>query len=112
MAHLAMTDTENLRPHKEVVAVEFNNFLDFVDKLSDEQKRQLAQKLIGQNSPLAVVIGGYNVINNSLALQLNGDTEKIAEQLKNFPPEAIQSLTIAIAMWVGQQNKSPKQVFY
>lgn len=101
-----MTDTENLKPHTEVVAVEFNNFLDFVDNLSDEQKRELAQKLIGQNSPLTVVLGGYNVINNSFALQLNGDTEKIAEQLQNFPPEAIQTLTEAIAMWM-RQNKTP-----
>lgn len=102
-----MSDTKNLRPHKEVVAVEFNNFLDFVDNLSDEQKRQLAQKLIGQNSPLTVVIGGYNVINNSTALQLNGDTEKIAEQLKGLPPDTVKALMEAIAMWIGQQ-KSPK----
>lgn len=44
-----MSNTKNLRPHTEVVAVEFNNFLDFVDKLSNEQKRELAQKLIGYN---------------------------------------------------------------
>ena len=101
-----MSETENLKPHAEVVAVEFNNFVDFVNKLSDEQKRELAQKLIGQNSPLTVVLGGYNVINNSFALQINGDSEKIAEQLQNFPPEAIASLTEAIAMWM-RQNKSP-----
>jgi hypothetical protein len=102
-----MTNIEDLKPHKEVVAVEFNNFLDFVDNLSDEQKQQLAQKLIGQNSPLTVVLGGYNVINNSLALQLNGDTEKIAEQLQGLPPDTIKTLMEAIAMWIGQQ-KSPK----
>lgn len=102
-----MSDTESLKPHTEVVAVEFNNFVDFVDKLSDEQKQVLAQKLIGQNSPLTVVLGGYNVINNSFALQLNGDSEKVAEQLSNFPPEAVVSLTEAIAMWM-RQNQSPK----
>ena len=98
---------EEIKPHKEVVTVEFNNFLDFVDNLSDEQKRELAQKLIGQNSPLTVVLGGYNVINNSFALQLNGEAEKVAEQLQNFPPEAIASLTEAIAMWM-RQNKNPQ----
>ena len=102
-----MSDAKNLRPHKEVVAMEFNNLLDFVDHLSDEQKQQLAQKLIGYNSPLTVVLGGYDVINNSFALQLNDDTEKIAEQLKSFPPEPIQSLTEAIAMWM-RQNKNPQ----
>jgi uncharacterized protein YpuA (DUF1002 family) len=50
-----------------------------------------------------------NVINNSFDLQLNGDSEKIAEQLQNFPPEAIQSLTEAIAMWFGQ-NKIPTKI--
>lgn len=99
---------EKITPHTEVVDVEFNSFLDFVDNLSDEQKRELAQKLVGgQSSPLNVVLGGYNVINNSFALQLNGDSEKVAEQLKNFPPELIQSLMEAIAMWIGQ-NKSPR----
>ena len=99
---------EKITPHTEVVGVEFNSFLDFVDNLSDEQKRELAQKLVGgQSSPLNVVLGGYNVINNSFALQLNGDSEKVAEQLKNFPPELIQSLMEAIAMWIGQ-NTSPR----
>ena len=98
--------SEELKPHTEVMRVEFSNFMDFVDQLSEEQKRELAQKLIGQNSPLTVVLGGYNVINNSFALQLNGDTEKIAEQLGSIPPEAIASLTEAIAMWM-RQNKPP-----
>ena len=99
---------EKITPHPEVVDVEFNNFLEFVDNLTDEQKRELAQKLVGgQSSPLNVVLGGYNVINNSCALQLNGDTEKLVEQLKTFPPELIQTLLEAIAMWIGQ-NKSPR----
>ena len=97
---------EEIKPHKEVIAVEFDNFLDFVDSLSDEQKQELAQKLIGRNSPLTVVLGGYNVINNSFALQLNGEADKVAEQLQNLPPEAIASLTEAIAMWM-RQNKTP-----
>jgi hypothetical protein len=50
-----MTEKEKLTPHTEVVAVEFDNFLDFVEQLSDDQKQVLAQKLIGQNSPLTFV---------------------------------------------------------
>ena len=86
--------------------MEFDNFMDFVDKLSDEQKQELAQKLIGQKSPLTVVLGGYNVINNSFALQINGDSEKIAEQLASLPPEAVANITEAIAMWM-KRNKPP-----
>jgi hypothetical protein len=104
-----MTEIKKRPSQNEMVTIEFENFLDFVDKLSNKQKQELAQKLIGYNSPLTVVLGGYNVINNSFALQLNGGSGKIAEQLQNFPPEAIQSLTEAIAMWFGQ-NKIPTKI--
>jgi hypothetical protein len=104
-----MTESKKRLSQNEIATIEFENFLDFVDKLSNKQKQELAQKLIGYNSPLTVILGGYNVINNSFALQLNGDSEKIAEQLQNLPPEAIQSLTEAIAMWFGQ-NKIPIKI--
>ncbi|MEO1671528.1 MAG: hypothetical protein AAFR77_12200 [Cyanobacteria bacterium J06631_2] len=102
-----MRDNDKLTPHTEVVAVEFNNFLEFVDRLSDDQKQVLAQKLIGQNSPLTVVLGNYNVINNSVVLQPSGDSEKIAEQLQKLSPDTIKSFTEAIAMWM-RQNKNPQ----
>jgi hypothetical protein len=102
-----MTEIKKRPSHSEMITVEFENFLDFVDKLSNKQKQELAQKLIGYNSPLTVVLSGYDVINNSFALQLNRDTEKIAEQLQNFSPKVIQNLTEAIAMWLGQ-NKTPR----
>jgi hypothetical protein len=103
-----MTEIKKRPSQNEMITVEFENFLDFVDKLSNKQKQELAQKLIGYNSPLTVILGGYNVINNSFALQLNGDSEKIAEQLQNFTPEAIQSLIEAIAVWFGQNKISTK----
>jgi hypothetical protein len=100
-----MTDTEKITTHSEVVAIEFKSFLDFVDRLSNEQKRILAQKLIGQNSPLTVVLGDYNVINSPPALQL-GNPEAILEQLKNISPDVVLSLVKAIAQWIAQ-NKPP-----
>ncbi|NJL51431.1 MAG: hypothetical protein HC930_03045 [Hydrococcus sp. SU_1_0] len=57
-------------------------------------------------SPLSVVLGDYNYISNSFVLQLNGDSEKISEQFKNLPPETLQKLVEAIAMWM-RQNKTP-----
>lgn len=98
--------SDKIRPHHEVIKVEFNNFLDFVDNLSDEQKQELAQKLIGQDSPLTVVLGVHNVVNNSFALQINGDSEKIADQLAAFPPESIAKITEAIALWINK-SKTP-----
>jgi hypothetical protein len=101
-----MTETRKITSQNEMIAMEFENFLDFVDKLSDEQKGVLTQKLTVQNSVLTVVLGGYNVINNSLALQLNGNSEALEEQLKNLPFDVVLSLVEAIALWIGK-NKSP-----
>lgn len=42
----------------------------------------------------------------TLTISLNGESEKIAEQLQQLPPEAVQTLTQAIAVWIGK-NKSP-----
>jgi rubrerythrin len=42
----------------------------------------------------------------TLTVPLNGESEKIAEQLQQLPPEAVQILTQAIAIWIGK-NKSP-----
>ena len=83
----------------------FEDVKKLVDNLSDEDKRKLAQHLIGGNkSPLNVILGGYNVINNSVSLQLNGDVETVAEQLKNCDPQTIQLLLDAIALVIN----SPK----
>ncbi len=57
--------------------------------------------------PLSVVLGDYNYISNSFVLQLNGDSEKISEQLKNLPPETLQQLVEAIALWISN-NKTPQ----
>ena len=40
-------------------------------------------------------------------LQLNGNSEKISEQLKNLPPETLQKLVEAIAIWISN-NKNPQ----
>ena len=46
----------------------------------------------------------------TLTVPLNGKTEEVAQQLQEFPPEAIQILTEAIAMWIGEKNKSPSNL--
>ncbi len=70
-----------------------------VSELSDEDKRKLVQHLIGgKASPLTVVFGVCNVVNNSpVALQLNGDLQSIVEQLKQYPEETIKLLLKALA---------------
>jgi hypothetical protein len=89
--------------HPARATMSFEEVLRIVEELSKEQKMELAQKL---GSPLSVVLGDYNYISNSFVLQLNGDSEKISEQFKNLPPETLQKLVEAIAMWIGQ-NKPP-----
>ena len=95
-----MTDT--IRPNKEVIQLEFENFLESVDNLSTQQKQELTQKLIGENSPLTVVLDA----NDSISLPISEKSGKIAEKLATFPPETIANITEAIAIWM-KQNKSP-----
>jgi hypothetical protein len=42
----------------------------------------------------------------TLSVPLNGEPEKVADRLQQLPPEAVQILTQAIAIWIGK-NKSP-----
>ena len=104
-----MQNKEFIKYHPlEEIDMSYEDVLDLVDKLSDEEKQQLTQHLLGgNNSPLTVVLGGYNVINNSVALQLNGEVEKIAEQLEKVSPETLQKLLEAIALRIG--NKKPSK---
>lgn len=98
---------DSLIPHTEITRVEFKNFLKGLDNLSEEQRNKLFEKFVRKyNPPVTIVLGGDNVINNSFAIQANGEASDVAEQLKNIPPELVASLTEAIAMWM-RQNKSP-----
>ncbi len=85
--------------------VEINELLERIEKLSDREKRKIAQKLIGKDSPLTVILGGCNDINNSFVIQINNGVDKVSEQLEKLPPEAFQTLMQAIAVWV-EKHKS------
>jgi|GEM_PF-4396484 len=99
---------ERLYHPLEDIDMEYEEVLKQVDQLSDQDKQKLAQHLLGGGgSPLTVILGGHNVINNSVALQLNSEVENIAEQLQALPPETLQKIFDAIAILV-KGNKSPK----
>ncbi len=82
-----------------------DELLERIEKLSDREKREIAQKLIGKESPLTVILGGCNDINNSLVIQINNGVDKVSEQLEKLPPEAFQTLMEAIAVWVEKNKK-------
>lgn len=101
----------NFSPNNESVShleveMNFEELLERIENLTDEEKRELAQKLIGETSPLTVVLGGCNDINNSLIIQINNGVDKVSEQLEKLPPDAFQTLVEAIAVWIGK-NKPP-----
>ena len=92
----------------EEIEMKYEDVEKLVDELSDEDKQKLSQHLMGGNqSPFAVVLGGHNVINNSFALQLNGEADKMAEQFDKVPPETLQKILEAIAIRIG--NKKPSK---
>lgn len=83
---------------------------EFSKKLTDEQRRNLLFKLLDKEkvSPI-IIIGGCNSIHSTGVLQLNGDPEKIAEQLLQSDPELIASLLKGLGIYVqSQQEKQDK----
>ena len=77
-----------------------------IDTLPPDDKVKLAQKLLGHDHGLTVVLGGHNVINNhnSFTLQLNGSADELSHQLKELPPEILEELLKAIAIRIAQDK--------
>lgn len=81
---------------------EFNKLMQGLEDLTIVQRLAIAQKLLGENSGLTVVLGGNNVINNSFAIQINGDAPEISKQLEELPPETFAELLKAIAIRISK----------
>ncbi|MDB9315637.1 hypothetical protein PN462_21165 [Spirulina sp. CS-785/01] len=92
----------------EVQRVNSPNFEDLIkqiDNLTPDQKKQVAQRLLGQ-SGLTVAFGNNNVVNSSFAIQLGGrETDDLAQQLKDCPPEIIEELLKAISIRIAQDRR-------
>lgn len=78
--------------------MQYEDIEKLVNDLSDEDKKRLAQRLIGKGSPLTVVLGVCNVVNNSpVSLQLNGDLKSTVDQLRQLPDDKLKLLIDALA---------------
>lgn len=79
---------------------------EFSKKLNDEQRSKLLLKLLNleKTTPPVIIIGGCNSIHSTGVLQLNGDPEKIAEQLLKSDPELIASLLKGLGIYVQFQK--------
>jgi hypothetical protein len=77
-----------------------------IDELPVDKKQQLAQKLLGLQSGLIVILGSNNIINNSLALLNESSAEEISKKLKDISPEAVEKLIDAIAMKISNNKTS------
>ncbi|MBE9039353.1 hypothetical protein IQ235_00900 [Oscillatoriales cyanobacterium LEGE 11467] len=96
-------------PYEASSMMEFDELADRIKSMSSEQRAELAQKLLGQNHGSTLIMGGTNVINNSFAIQLNGNAEEMSQQLKNVPPEVVDELLEllkAVALKVAKEDKS------
>ena len=94
----------------EEINVGYEDVLNSVDELSEEDKQKLMQHLLGgKDSPFTVVFGNHNAtnINNSVVLQLNGEVEDMAEELEKVPQGVLQKILEAIAIRIG--NKKPSK---
>lgn len=80
---------------------------EFSKKLNDEQRSKLLLKLLNleKTTPPIIIIGGCNSIHSTGVLQLNGDPEKIAEQLLQSDPELIASLLKGLGIYVQSKHE-------
>lgn len=84
---------------------------EFSKKLTDEQRSKLLFKLLDKDkiSPPIIIIGGCNSIHSTGVLQLNGDPEKIAEQLLKSDPELIPALLKGLGIYVQAKQDNHNQ---
>lgn len=84
--------------------MKLDEILKEINALAPDDRVQVAQKLLGHDHGLTVVLGGHNVINNSFVLQLNGSVDEISNQLKELPAETLEELLKAIAIRISQDK--------
>jgi len=88
----------------QIQKMDLNELIQDIDKLSLEERAQLVEHLL-KSSTLTVVMGDENVVSNSsFSFQINGDVNKIAEQLGRLQPEAVENILKAIALRINQPH--------
>lgn len=97
---------DNYDGHCEKTSLNFDEISKIIDELPVDKKQQLAQKLLGLQSGLIVILGSNNIINNSLALLNESSAEEISKKLKDISPEAVEKLIDAIAMKISNNKTS------
>jgi Mg/Co/Ni transporter MgtE len=89
------------------LSIDLDEISIIIDNLPVDKKQKLVQVLLGSQSGLVVTLNGSNIINNinNLMAMLNeSSVEDIFNLLKNIPPQAIEKLIEAIALWVAQDR--------
>ena len=75
-----------------------------VNNLPLEQQMDVVQRLLGDQPGLKVLLGGSNVVANTVAVQFNATSEEISEVIKNVPQEVIAEFLKAVAMRMIQNS--------
>ncbi|MCT7968974.1 hypothetical protein NG799_21925 [Laspinema sp. D1] len=79
----------------------FEEIVNSLDYLTIEQKAVIAQKIVGNECGLSVVVNSPDLINQS-AIQVNGNSEEMLKDLKSLPNDALAELLWAIGCCIRQ----------
>jgi len=79
--------------------------IELFNSLPEPEKATIARELLAKNG-LTVILGGNNVVANSLAspaFQLNSNGEEMSKSLGSLPPEILAEVIKAIANSIVEQ---------
>ncbi|MCT7975257.1 hypothetical protein [Laspinema olomoucense] len=82
--------------------INFDEIVNSIDYLTIEQKALIAQKIVGDECGLSVVLNSPSLINQS-AIQVNGNPHQMVKELKSLSGDALAELLWAIGCCIKQQ---------
>lgn len=96
---------EKIHEAKIIELVDFDELSKQIEKLTLEQKAEIAKRLLEDKPGGIVIIGDNNMITNSNVIQLGGTAEEISKQINDLPPEEFAELVRAVALTMKNNNQ-------
>lgn len=96
---------EKIHEAKIIELVDFEELSKQIEKLTLEQKAEIARRLLKDKPGGIIIIGDNNMITNSNVIQLGGTAEEISKQINDLPPEEFAELVRAVALTMKNNNQ-------
>lgn len=96
---------EEIHEAKIIKLVNFDELSKQIEKLTLEQKAEIAKRLLEDKPGGIVIIGDNNMITNSNVIQLGGTAEEISKQINDLPPDEFAELVRAVALTMKNNNQ-------